>query len=133
MDRLEVGGFGLVAGLDEGLEASLHQGGDAAAEDGLFAEEVGFGFFEEGGFEHAGAGAADALGVGQRDLFGGLGGVLVDGEQRGDAAALFEDSADQVTGAFGRDHGDVDLGRRGDLVVVDGETVGEHQRLALGH
>src|ERR1700682_4453946 len=55
---LEVGHFGLIAGLNQSVESRLDELADAAAEDGLLAEEVGFGFFREGGLEHAGAGAA---------------------------------------------------------------------------
>ena len=111
VEDLEVGEFGLVAGLDEGLEACLDEGGGAAAEDGLLAEEVGLGLFGEGGLEHAGAGAADALGVAEGEREGVAGGVLLDGDEAGDAAAFGEDLADAVAGAFGRDERDVD-GRR---------------------
>ena len=78
---LEVGGFGLVSSLDEGLECTLDQLGDAAAEDGLLSEQVGLGLFLEGGFEDAGAGAADAARVGEAEGFGLAGYVLMDSEQ----------------------------------------------------
>ena len=58
VEDLEVGEFGLVAGLDQGFEACLDQGGGSAAEDGLLAEEVGFGLLGEGGGEDAGAGGS---------------------------------------------------------------------------
>ena len=74
---------------------------------------------------------ADALGVGQRLLLGLPGGVLVDGDQSRHAPALGVDAADQVPGALGRDHGDVHVLRRHDLVEVDVEAVGEHEHVAL--
>src|ERR1700722_455067 len=105
---------------------------DAAAEHGLFAEEVGFGFFGEGGFEHAGAGAADAFEVAEGEGVGGAGGVLMDGDEAGDAAALGEDFADAVAGGFGSGHGDVDAGGGDDAVVADVKAVGEEEQLAVG-
>ena len=113
VEDLEVGEFGLVAGLGEDLEACLDEGGGAAAEDGLLAEEVGLGLFGEGGFEDAGAGAADALGVGEGEGEGVAGGVLLDGDEAGDAAAFGEDFADAVAGGLGGDERDVDGGRAG--------------------
>ena len=112
VEDLEVGELGLVAGLDEGLEARLDEGGGAAAEDGLLAEEVGFGLFGEGGFEDSGAGAADALGVAEGEGEGGAAGILLDGDQAGNAAAFGEDFADAVAGGLGRDERDVDAGGR---------------------
>jgi hypothetical protein len=93
---------------------------------------VGLGLLAEGRLEHAGAGAADAAAVGQRELLGVAGGVLVDGDEAGDAAALLEDLAHAVAGGLRRDHGDVDVLRRDDALEADVEAVGEHQHLAGG-
>ena len=54
----------------------------------------------------------------------------MDGEQRRHAAARLVDAAEQVAGALGRDHPDVDDARRLDPPEVDVEAVGEHQQLA---
>ena len=132
MAAFEVGDLGLVAGFHQGFEASLDEGGAAAAKHGLFAEEVGLGLFFEGGLKHAGTGAADAFGVGQGDLFGFAAGVLIDGDQVGDAAAFHEDVADQMAGALGGDHDDVDVRGRNDLAEVNVEAVGESKGFAGG-
>ena len=76
-------------------------------------------------------GGADALGVGQRQLLGLAAGVLVDGDQRRHALALFVLAAHEVTGALGGDHDDVDVLGRHDLAEVDVEAVGEHEDLAV--
>ena len=112
--RLEVGQLGLVAGLDEGLEGHLDQRGRAAAEDRLLAEQVGLGLLGEGRLEDAGPGAAEGAGVGQDPGAGRPARVAVDGEQRRHAAAGLVDAADEVAGALGGDHPDVDAGRRVD-------------------
>src|ERR1044071_173416 len=102
MDAFEVSHFGRIAGLDEGFEAGLDEGGEAAAENGLFAEEVGFAFIFECGFDDAATSAADATGPGKADVTGLATGVLKDGQQAGDAAALFEFGAHQMAGALDR-------------------------------
>ena len=127
---LEVGDFGLIAGVDERVEARFDQFADAAAEDGLFAEEIGLGFFGESRFENAGACAAEAFAVGERERFGVAAGVLLDGDESGRAAAFGEDFADAMAGSFGRDHGDVDVCGRLDGAEANVEAVREHQRLA---
>ncbi len=63
---------------------------------------------------------------------GVAGGVLVDGHQAGHAVAFLVLAADQVAGALGGDHADVDAGGRGDLLEVDREAVGEEQQVAGG-
>ena len=80
----------------------------------------------------AGAAAADPRGVGEDEVVGVAGRVLVDGHQAGHAAALLVLAADQVARALGRDHADVDAGRRLDLAEVDREAVGEEQQVAGG-
>ena len=131
VEDFEVGELGLVAGFGEEFEASLDERGGATAEDGLLAEEVGLGLFGEGGFEHATAGAADALGVVRARCVRFAGGVLLDGDERGDTAAFGEDLADAVAGALGSDEGDVDRVGRADGAEADVEAVREHQGLGL--
>ena len=70
--------------------------------------------------------------VGEHQVAGVAAGVLVDGHQAGDAAALLVLAADQVAGALRGDHADVDARRRLDLVEVDREAVGEHEQVAVG-
>ena len=128
--RLEVGELGLVAGLDERLEGHLHEGRRAAAEDALLAEEVGLGLLGEGRLEDAGPRVAEPAGVGEDAGAGGPGGVLVDGEEGRHAAAALVDGADEVAGALGGDHPDVDALGRGDPAVADVEAVGEQDERA---
>ena len=54
----------------------------------------------------------------------------MDGDQRGNAHAFGEQFADAMAGRFGRDHGHVDVGGRGDLPEMNIEAVREHQGLA---
>ncbi len=63
---------------------------------------------------------------------GVAGGVLVDRHQAGDAAAFLVLASDQVAGALGRNHADVNAGWRLDLAEVDREAMGEHQHVAGG-
>ena len=112
MQHFEVCKLRLVTSLDQCLKASLDQRGGAAAEDGLLAEEVGLGLFGEGGLEHSGAGAADAFGVAQREREGVAAGILLDGYERGHAAAFGEDLADAMAGGLGRDQRDIDASGR---------------------
>ncbi len=127
MQALEVRDLRLVARLGQRLETGLHQGGGATAEDGLLTEEVGLGLLGEGGLDDAGAGAADALGVRQGQLQALARGVLLDGHDAGDAAALLVLAADQVAGALGGDHADVDVGRGLDEAEADVQAVAEEQ------
>src|SRR5690606_23197154 len=48
----------------------------------------------------------------------------------GHAGTLCEHAAHEVTGAFGRDHEDVDVAGRSHLAEVDVETVGKQQGVA---
>src|SRR5450759_1550468 len=130
---LEVGEFGLIARFDQRLEAVPDKAGDSAAQDDLLAEEVGLGLFLERRLEDAGPSGADTAGVCEGAGASGTGYVLLDGEQRGHAAALLEDGADQVTRAFGRDHSDVDPLAGLDPIEPDVEAVGEHKQLAGVH
>ena len=56
--------------------------------------------------------------------------VLCDGDQTRNALAFLVDAADQVAGAFGRDHEDVHALRRHDLAEVDVEAVAERDGVA---
>src|SRR5579859_3606278 len=107
--------FGLVSGVNQRLETGADERGDAAAQHGLLAKEVGFGLFGDGGAQDTGARAADGAGIGQRQGFSVAGGVLVDRPQRGDTDAFGKETAQHVTGAFGRDHRHVDVFRRHNL------------------
>jgi hypothetical protein len=88
VQALKVGDFGGVAGFRERFKAGIDEGGDAAAEDSLFAEEVRFGFFAERGFDDAGLERTEALGIGEGIFAGVAGGILVDGDEGGDADAF---------------------------------------------
>ena len=90
VDALEVGHFGLIAGLDERLETGLHQRADAAAEHGLLAEKIGLGLFGDRRLDDAGAGAADAFGVGQADVEHVFAGPFAQRDQAGHARAAGE-------------------------------------------
>src|SRR6185437_2430401 len=132
VQALEVGHLGVVAGVDERLEPGLDELGGAAAQNGLLAEQVGLGLVLEGRLDHAAARAADALGIGQGERASVAGRILLYGDQAGDARPFGELAADEMTGALGRDHSDVDPGWRLDLVVVDREAVAEQDHVALG-
>ena len=76
-----------------------------------------------------GPAAADALGVGQDQVAGVAGRVDVDRHQAGNAPALLELAADEMAGALGGDHADIDSLGRCDQLEVDREAVGEHQQV----
>src|SRR6266436_5214319 len=50
------------------------------------------------------------LRVGKSQRFGFAGGVLLNGDERGSSATFGEYLANAMSGSFGRDHGDVDVG-----------------------
>ena len=131
MEALEVRDLGLVAGLDEGLEAVHDELRGATAQDGLLAEEVGLGLLGEGRADAAGPQAADGLAVRLRDVPRLARGVLLDGEEHGDAAPVDVLAADDVAGALGGDHEDVGAGRGLDVAEADVEAVAEEQARAL--
>src|ERR1035437_9120667 len=131
MDALEVGNLGSVAGRDQRLESFLHQRSQAAAEHRLFAEQVAFGFFFKGGLQHTGAGRTDAVRIAEREFARASAGILVNGQQRGDAAALGIDAAHQVTRTLGRDHDHIHILRRLDGLEVNGEAVREAENLSF--
>lgn len=130
VDALEVGGFGAVSGGDEGFIAGFEEFGDASAEDGLFAEEIAVGFFAEGGFHDEGAEGPEAVGVGEDAVPGVSGGVLVDGDNGGEAASGEVFTAEFDPGTFGADKADVDVCGEVNEVVDDVEAVGEEEALS---
>ena len=54
----------------------------------------------------------------------------MDGDQAGYAAAFNVNAANKVAGAFGGNHVNIDVFRRGDGAEVDIEAMGENQGLA---
>ncbi len=57
-------------------------------------------------------------------------GVLMDGDEAGDALALLILAPHCVTRPFGGNHDDVNIAGRIDLAIVDVETVGEGEGCA---
>ena len=127
---LEIGRLRLVPGLHQRLEGRLDQRRHASAQHGLLAEQVGLGLLLEGRVQHARAGASYPPGVGQPDVSGVPRDVLLDGQQSGHAGAAREDLAHPVPRRLRRHHGHIDAVRRLYRLVVDVESVGEHQSLA---
>jgi hypothetical protein len=130
---LEIGHFGRVTGLDQGLVAGLHQFHQAAAEHRLLAEQIGLAFLAERCLDDAGPPPADRGSIGEREVMGIAGDVLVHGHQHRDAGAALVFRAHGVAGALGRDHHHVEVDTRLDQVEMDVEAVREHQRRALLH
>ncbi len=126
-------GFGLPAAIGAAFARPDKQvvciAGDGSVQMNIqeLAEEVGLGFFGKGRLEHPAARPADSLGVGEAALFGRPGRVLMHRDQARHAAAFGVGAADEVAGAFGRDHQYVDVGRRLNLAEVDVEAVGEKE------
>ena len=130
MQAFEVGDLGLVAGFDERLKSRFHQRAYASAEHGLLAKQIGLRLFGKRGFEDPRARRAQRLGVGKRKGFGLPRSVLMDGEQRGCAAAFTVEFPHAMARRFRSNHGDVHLWRRCNRAVMDVEAVGKHQHLA---
>ena len=130
MDALEISALGLVSGFHQSLKASLHQGAYTAAENSLLAEQIGFGFFTEGGLKHAGSRAADAKRIGKSKIMGLPGGILLNGDQAGNAFSGKIFASYGMAGSLGSDHGDIHIRRGLDLAKMDGKAVGEHQHVA---
>ena len=116
---LEIGDFGLVAGVDQRLETGGDQLGRAAAQDRLLAEQVGLGLLAEARLDRAGARAADPGGIGERLVARLPGRILMDREQARHAAADLIFAADQVAGPLGRDQHDVEIGAVAIDLAVD--------------
>ena len=132
MQALKVGGLRLIPRLDERVKTGPDQLRYAATEDDLFAKEIRLSLFFKGGLDHAGPRAPDGLGIGEPEIARPAGRILMHREQPGDALTLDVHTAHEVPGALGRDHEDVDVCRRHDLVVMDVEAVGENQTLPFG-
>ena len=130
VEDFEVSALGLVAGFDQGFKAALNEGAHAAAEDGLLAEEIGLGLFFEGGFENSGAGAADALEVAEIESVGVAGGILMNGDEAGDASAFGEDLTDAMAGSLGRGEAYVDVLGGDNGLEMDVEAVSEEEQCA---
>src|SRR5690606_32508495 len=131
VQALEVGHFRRVASFNQRFETGLDQLDGTTTENGLLAEQVGFGLVLEGGFDDAGTATANARSVGQSNVLGIAGSVLINGDQVRDAAAFDEFGTYGVARGLRRDHDHVEVGARNNLVVVNGETVGEGQSSAL--
>ena len=125
VQTLEIGHFGLVPGLDQRLEPHADQFDQAAAQHRLLAEEVGFAFLAEVGLDDAGPAATDGGAIGQADFHRLAGGVVVDRDQAGHAAALDVFAAHGVAGTLGGHHDDVDAGFGLDQAEVDVQAVGK--------
>ncbi len=130
MQAFEISDFGLIAGGGEGFKAGLNQSCKSAAEDDLFSEEVCFGFFFVCSFDDSCSCAADTVCPGQCDFFSVAGGVLLDSYQAGYSAAFFVFASDEVAGAFGGYHNDIDVLWRDDIFEMYVEAVAESERLA---
>ena len=109
---LEVSKLGRIACIGQGLKAGLHQLDQTAAKNSLLAEEVFLGLLGEGALHDAGAAAADSPSVRSGDIPSVARGVLVHAAQIGHARTLGVLTADDVAGALGGNHDDVDAFRR---------------------
>ena len=112
VEAFEIGHLRRVAGFDQRFVAGLDQLDEAAAEHGLFAEEIRLGLFAERRLDDAGAGVADGFRVGERDSLRDARGILVDGDEARQAAALRVLVAQRVAGAFRRGERHVHVGAR---------------------
>src|SRR5207253_4055178 len=90
---------------------------------GLFSEQITLRLFFESGLQNSGAGRANSVGVAKRVFPGAATGILVDGKQGRNAAALRINTAQQMTGTLGRDHDHVHIFRRNDSLEVNTEAM----------
>src|SRR3546814_17004182 len=88
---------------------------------------VGFGLLLEGGADGVRARTTEAGAIGQRKLLGPAGVVLVYGIDGGHAATDLVLAAHQRPRTLRCDQDDIEVGTRGDLVVMHVETVREQQ------
>src|SRR6202521_3318967 len=128
---LEVGNLGGVAGRHQRLETFLHQRSQSAAEYSLFAEQVALGFFFESCLQHASARRADAVRNAKAELMRASARILVDGQQRGHAAALRIHAPHQMAGALRRNHDHVHIFWRLDGLEVNRKAVRETENFAF--
>ena len=130
MQALEIGNLRSVAGFDESFESLLDERRQAAAKHSLFAEEIAFRFFFERGLQNAGAGRADPMRVGESEFVSVAAGILLNREQRWNAAAFGINAANEVAGALGSNHHDVNVVRRHDSFEMNAEAVRNAEHLA---
>ena len=76
--------------------------------------------------------AADAQGIGKAQVPGVAGGILLHGDETGNALTGLVFAADSMTGAFRCNHDDIDIFWRFDASEMDVEAVGKGQGLAFG-
>ena len=88
--------------------------------------------FTKGGGQHTAARGADAVGISQRTGKAGLGGILMDGDERRHTTTLLELTAHQAARALGRNEHHIEVFARGDLLEVDVEAVRKEQHRVLG-
>ena len=131
MENLKVGDFRLIACFQKNFESGLDEGGGASAENRLFTEQVGLGLFLESGLEQSGASGPDATGPSHGDGAGLAGGILLDGEEGGNAAAFEVLPAHDVAGTFGGNKDDIDSFGRENGFVVNIKAVAEEEALAF--
>ena len=132
VQALEIGDFGLIAGVHQSLEPGADKLAHAAAKDGLLAEQVGLGLFLEGGLDDARTQRADAL-KRRPELCPGLC-RWRPGRRRRSAGTPPPSVYTRRTkwpGPLGATIVTSTFGRRDDLVEVDVEAVGEHEHVAL--
>ena len=111
----------------------MDQLANAAAEHSLLAEQVGLGFLLEGGLQDACTAGTDAGSVCQGDLLCLAGVILLYADQGRAAFAFRVQAADNVAGALGSDHDNVNIFRGNNGLEMDVEAVCKSQCLALGH
>src|SRR5262245_4199844 len=131
METFVIGDLRLIARFNESFPALDDQFSGAAAKHGLLAEQIGFGLFRERRFEHAAARAADAVCVGEGVLVRAARRVLINRDQRWDAAALFVLATHETARALRSDEDDVQVLARTDLLEVNVEAVREEQSRAF--
>ncbi len=130
MDALEVSISRIIARFAEDFKTGLHQLDNAAAQNSLLTKEVGLGLGPEGCLQDTCAGSADGSAVCQSLIKSLAGCVLLNSDQHGNALAFLIFGPNRVTRSLRSDHGDIDIGRRNDLLEMDVETVSEHEHIA---
>ena len=129
----EIGDFRGEASLHQRIESRLDQFGNHAPQNALFIEQIGLGFLLEAGFQYARAAATDGSGVGQRGGARGAAGILRHRNKTQNTASGGIFRAQGLARPLGRDKNDVEIGRRSDQLVMDGEAVRETDGRALAH
>jgi len=130
VQTLKIGKLPRVAGANQGIEPGTDERAHPTAEHRLFAKEIRFGLLPKCRFDHPRTGAANRFGPGKRGFLSLPGGVLVDGEETGNAPALDKLATNHRTKPLRRDHDNVQVFRWNNRAVKDREPMGEKQRLA---